>query len=151
MDEIALPPDFKEFFELLNSEKVEYLLIGGFAVALYGYVRNTSDIDAWVAANPENAVRVATALRKFGFSADSVDESRFSQPGKVFQIGIAPMRIDVLTKVSGLDFADAYSRRESKKLGDVPVQVIALEDLKTNKLASGRNKDLADLDHLPEK
>lgn len=150
MDEIELPPDFREFFELLNSERVEYLLVGGFAVALHGYVRNTSDIDAWVAATTENASRVVAALKKFGFSAKSVNVAMFHEPGKIFQIGVPPMRIDVLTKVSGVDFEAAYSRRESKTIGDLTLQVISIEDLRANKLASGRNKDLADLDNLPE-
>ncbi|MEM9186466.1 MAG: DUF6036 family nucleotidyltransferase [Planctomycetota bacterium] len=150
MDEIELPADFKEFFELLNSEKVEYLLVGGFAVALHGYVRSTSDIDAWVAATEENAPKVVTVLRRFGFSHDSAKESMFKQEGKVFQIGLPPMRIDLLTKVSGVDFATAYSRREAKSVGNLTLQVISLEDLRANKLASGRNKDLADLDNLPE-
>ncbi|QDT69984.1 hypothetical protein MalM25_29280 [Planctomycetes bacterium MalM25] len=149
MESLTLPNDFKEFFELLNSENVEYLLVGGFAVALHGYVRATSDIDAWVRATPENSARIAAALKKFGFSEKTVDDSMFAQPRKVFQIGVEPYRIDVLTRVSGLDFDSAYARRLPTNLDGVNVPLISLDDLKANKLASGRNKDLADLDYLP--
>lgn len=149
MEQFEPPNDFKEFFELLNSEKVEYLLVGGYAVGLHGYTRSTGDIDAWVRPSAENASRVAKVLRKFGFSAKSIDERSFAEPGKVFQIGIPPVRIDVLTQVSGLNFDEAYRNRQTEKLGDVPIALISLEDLKTNKRASGRNKDLADLDNLP--
>lgn len=149
MEKITLTKDFKEFFELLNTEEVEYLLIGGFAVALYGHVRYTSDIDAWVGTSPENVRRVVSALRKFGFSSQTVDESLFSGPRKVFQMGVPPYRIDLLTKISGLDFYEAYANRRVGKFDDLEVQLISLEDLKTNERASGRNKDLADLDYLP--
>lgn len=149
MEPLELPQDFKEFFELLNSERVEYLLVGGFAVGLHGYMRATANIDAWVNPTLENATRVVRALRRFGFSAGSLTEDAFASPQKVFQIGVPPIRIDVLTSVSGLVFDEAYKNRESADLNGVAVQLLSLEDLKTNKRASGRNKDLADLDNLP--
>ena len=149
MEPLELPQDFKEFFELLNSEKVEYLLVGGYAVGLHGYMRATGDIDAWVNPTPENATRVVRALRRFGFSAGSLAEDAFASPQKIFQIGVPPIRIDILTSVSGLGFDGSYKNRRAADLDGVEVQLISLEDLKTNKRASGRNKDLADLDNLP--
>lgn len=150
MEPNALPQDFKEFFELLNSEKVEYLLVGGFAVGLHGYARATGDIDAWVNPTAENAQRVAQALRKFGFSAASIPQEKLTRPDSIFQMGVPPVRIDLLTSVSGLDFDEAFANRDSGMLDNVPVHLISLPDLKVNKRASGRNKDLADLDHLPD-
>lgn len=149
MEPNELPQDFREFFELLNSEKVEYLLVGGFAVGLHGYTRATADIDAWVNPTPENAARVIRALERFGFAANSLSQEAFTASRKVFQIGVPPIRIDVLTSVSGLVFDNAYVKRVSADFGGVTVSLISLEDLKTNKRASGRNKDLADLDNLP--
>lgn len=150
MESLKLINDFKEFFELLNSEKVEYLLIGGFAVALHGHVRATSDIDVWIRASPENSIRVAKALRRFGFSERTIDDAMFAEPRKIFQFGVPPYRIDVLTRVSGVEFDAAYPNRRMTPLDGVTVPLISLGDLRTNKAASGRLKDLADLEKLPE-
>ncbi|TWT86283.1 hypothetical protein Mal64_38230 [Pseudobythopirellula maris] len=148
MATIHLPPDFKEFFELLRSEGVEYLLVGGFAVNLHGHVRATGDIDAWVKPSEENAARLASVLRRFGLSGATVDAAALAEPDRVFQIGVPPMRIDLLTGISGLEFADAYSRRLATEIDGVSISVISLDDLRTNKKASGRPQDLADLDRL---
>ena len=140
--------DFKEFLRLLNSEKVKYLLLGGYAVNFHGYQRFTGDIDVWISTKPGNAERVCAALMKFGFPASALNRADFEEPGRVFQFGRVPIRIDILTAPSGIKFDDCYARRVESTLDGIPVPVISLKDLQTNKAASGRPKDLADLDEL---
>lgn len=148
MATIQLPPDFKEFLRLLNSEQVEYLLVGGYAVGHYGYPRATGDMDVWIAVSPANAAAMVRVLRKFGFAADTVSAESFLAPDKVIRIGIAPVRIDLVTRVEGLDFARCFARRTVQQLGGVNVNFVSLDDLKANKRAMGRPKDLDDLEHL---
>jgi predicted nucleotidyltransferase len=147
MDMILLPPDFKEFLQLLNSHKVRYLLVGGYAVGYYGYPRATADMDTWVATDAENVERVLAALAEFGFA--EVDPELFAKEHQVLRMGVPPLRIELLTGVSGVEFEECYSKREVVNLGGVEINLISLEDLKTNKAASGRYKDLNDLEHLP--
>ena len=149
MEKLPLPPDFKDFLQLLNSEKVEYLLVGGYAVGNYGYPRATGDMDIWVAANAANAERVAEVLRKFGFSAATVKPEMFSKPDQIVRMGVPPICIDVITSASGVDFAECYARRYIQIMDDVEVNLIHPDDLKRNKKASGRAKDLNDLENLP--
>ena len=144
-----LPPDFKEFLKLLNSHKVEYLLIGGYAVAYHGYPRPTGDMDIWIAVNPENADRVSRTLVQFGFKAADVPASLFQEKGRIARMGMPPMRLEVVTAISGVEFEVCYARRISAKIDGVPVNLIGLDDLKINKKASGRHKDLNDLEQLP--
>jgi len=146
---ILLPPDFKEFLRLLNSHRVEYLLIGGYAVAYHGYPRPTGDMDIWIAVSSQNATRVTAALVEFGFEADDVPLSLFTQPGRIVRMGIPPMRLEIVTTISGVDFASSYPRRISEIIDDVAVNIIGLDDLKANKKASARHKDLNDLEQLP--
>lgn len=148
---ISLDPNFKDFTELLNSEKVRYLLLGGYAVNYYGYHRFTGDIDFFIACDRENAERVSSALQHFGFPRESVSAERFTQPGLVHMFGRKPVRIDLLTGPSGLDFEECFSRRIIIDLDGVEVPLISLADLRLNKLASGRDKDLLDLRKLPDK
>lgn len=143
-----LTPDFRDFLKLLNSHAVDYLLIGGYAVAAHGYARHTKDMDVLIAVGPENARRVERALKDFGFAADSLHGHDFGAPGTVFMVGRPPNRIDLLTSIPGVEFADAFARRVRVELEGVPVPVIGLEDLKTAKLASGRGTDLIDVDEL---
>ena len=146
---IQLPPDFKEFFTLLNLEKTEYLLVGGYAVIHYGYVRSTGDMDIWFNPSPENAQRLVRVLIQFGLSEGSLMPEQFTEPGKVFQIGVPPLRIDLLTSITGCDFASCYAKRSVVEFDDVEVPIISLDELKTNKRATGRAKDQADLENLP--
>jgi len=146
---IRLPPDFKEFLRRLNSRHVEYLLIGGYAVGYHGYPRPTGDMDVWVAFNAENAARMVEVLVDFGFKPDDVPLSLFTEPGKIVRMGIPPMRLEIVTTISGVDFAACYARRTSAFIDGVPVSIIGLDDLKINKRASGRHKDLNDLEQLP--
>lgn len=149
MATIQLPPDFKEFLQLLNLEQVEYLLVGGFAVAFHGYPRSTGDMDIWVATSAENAQRVVTVLRRFGFSEGVATVDQFQAANNVMRIGMPPVRIDLLTGVSGLEFAAAFANRTVDTMDGVAVNVISLADLKANKTASARPKDVDDLQHLP--
>ena len=149
MATIRLPPDFKEFLQLLNSEKVEYLLVGGYAVGYYGYPRSTGDMDIWIGMHPENAAALVRTLHAFGFSLDSLSTDLFLGANRVLRIGFPPLRIDLLTSVSGLDFATCYAHREAAVIDDAEVSLISLDDLKANKKAMGRAKDADDLEHLP--
>ena len=150
MATVDLFPDFKEFLKSLNSAGVEYLLLGGYAVAHYGYECVTKDIDVWIAVNETNVARRSAALQSFGgFTPESVAPSMFLEAGKVFAFGREPVRIDILTGPDGVDFAACYGRRHDVIMDGVKVPVISLTDLRANKLASGRTKDLADLEHLP--
>jgi predicted nucleotidyltransferase len=144
-----LPKDFKDFLRLLNSTGVEYMVVGGYAVGYYGYVRFTADIDFFIAADVQNAQRIVEALRSFGFPS-GVPASTFTEARKVIRMGVSPVRIEILTSISGVDFKDAYQRRLVADIEGIPVNLIGLADLKANKRASGRLKDLADLEKLEQ-
>jgi hypothetical protein len=130
---------------LFRSEQIEYLVVGGYAVAYHGYPRATGDMDVWVAINPQNAAALSRALTKFGFSASAVPDTLFLQSNQVVRMGVPPLRIDLLTTATGVEFSDCYSRRMVATIDGVEVNFIHVDDLKRNKLASGRNKDLNDL------
>lgn len=149
MPTILLPPDFKEFLQLLNDHQVEYLLIGGYAVGYHGYPRATGDMDVWIALNPLNAERVVAALTAFGFGATAISADLFQQPNKVIRMGNPPLRIEVLTTISGIVFQEAYAERVVDVIDGVTLHIISLDWLKRNKAASGRLKDLSDLENLP--
>ena len=149
MATIHLPPDFKEFLRLLNVHKVEYLLIGGYAVSYHGYPRATADMDIWVAIHPANAGRIVAALRDFGFDLPDLSPELFLQQWQIIRLGMPPVRIEIATTISGVDFSECYASRVEDTLDGVPVHLISLDHLKVNKKASGRHQDLADLEHLP--
>jgi hypothetical protein len=149
MGTIHLPQDFKEFFQSFNQHEVEYLLVGGYAVGYHGYPRATIDIDVWVASNRENARRVVAALEDFGFGSQMLAEELFLEADQVIRMGLPPMRIEILTSISGVEFYDAYEQRIEDVLDGVPVKLISLRHLKANKVAAARTKDLADLEELP--
>jgi predicted nucleotidyltransferase len=149
MESIEFPQDFSEFLKLLNDHHVEYLLIGGFAVAMYGYPRATADMDVWVAQRRENAERIVQCLREFGFDTPDLTADLFNDPDRIIRMGEAPLRIEILTAIDGVEFDDCASRAETQTIEGIPVPVISLNDLKTNKRASGRPKDLDDLENLP--
>jgi hypothetical protein len=143
-----LPQDFKVFLKLLNSKQVEYLLIGGYAVGYYGYARATADIDIWIAIHPNNAQKIVEVIREFGFGSEEVSEKLFLEENKVIRMGMPPLRIEVLTTISGVDFEECYLERNVDLLDEIEVNIISLKHLKVNKKASGRLKDLADLEYL---
>jgi hypothetical protein len=144
-----LPADFKEFLKLLNAHRVEYLLIGGYAVSYHGYARATADMDIWIAVNPANAEKVVAALREFGFDRPDLEPGLFLRPWQIVRLGVPPVRIEIATTISGVDFAECYAEKIADTLDAVPVNVISLKHLKQNKKASGRHQDLADLENLP--
>lgn len=146
--DITLPPDFKEFLKLFNDYKVRYLLIGGYAVGYYGYPRTTNDMDVWVALDRENAERVTAALKAFGFDTPELSPNLFLYDN-IVRMGVPPLRIEVLTAISGVSFDDCYAECVEEVFDGVPVNLISLPRLKQNKQASGRHKDLDDLEHLP--
>jgi len=149
MATIQLPPDFKEFLQLLNEKQVEYLLIGGYAVAYYGHPRATGDIDVWIATNPENASKLLAALKAFGFGETGASAKLLMETDRVIRMGMPPIRIEIQTSVSGVEFEECYNRKVVATLDGIPVNMISREDLKRNKRAAGRNKDLSDLENLP--
>jgi len=133
----------------LNSEKVDYLLVGGYAVGVHGSPRTTADLDVWVAVGEENAARLMRVLEQFGFSPKSISVELFLQEGKILRMGVPPLRIEILTRASGVSFGECYGMRVVTNVDGVEVKVIDLEHLKANKRAAGRAKDLADLENLP--
>lgn len=144
-----VPPDFKEFLKLLNSHHAEYLLIGGYAVGIHGYPRPTGDMDIWIRRTPENARLTAQALTDFGFALDGPIKALLNEENKIVRMGVPPMRLEIITTISGVDFDACYPQRFVYDLDGIPVAVIGLDDLKANKRASGRYKDLNDLEQLP--
>lgn len=130
---------------MLNSEQVEYLIIGGYAVGHDGFVRATADMDVWISTSPANTERLSTALIKFGFGPCQVPAAMLREKEKVFRMGLPPTRLEILTTISGVDFEACHARRTNTHWDEVPVSIIGLADLKANKQASGRPKDLGDL------
>jgi hypothetical protein len=143
-----LNPDFRDLLSTFNAQGVEYLVVGAHALAAHGHVRATKGLDIWVRPDATNAPRVMDALRAFGAPLLDLSEEDLTQPGMVFQIGIPPVRIDVITAVDGVVFDDAWPERMPTTYGDVPTPVLSLNHLIINKEASGRPQDLADLDWL---
>jgi len=149
MATIRLPSDFKDFLKLLNANRVEYLLIGGYAVGYYGYPRATGDMDIWVAVNPGNAKKIVVALKEFGFAVPELSAELFMRQNQIIRMGLPPMRIELTTTISGVSFEECYADRVIAELDGVKVNLIDLKHLKINKKASGRYKDLNDLENLP--
>lgn len=143
-----LNEDFKDILLSLLEEKVEFLLIGAYALAAYGYPRATKDIDIWLHAGEQNAPRILSALRRFGAPLEQTTAGDFLQEGTVLQIGVAPRRIDLTTKIDGVRFEDAYARKMMVDIEGMRLPVISKEDLVANKLASGRPQDLVDVEFL---
>jgi len=148
--DLELPKDFKEFLRLLRAHGVEYLLIGGWAVGYHGYPRSTDDLDVWIAIAPGNATRVVETLRDFGFDVPELAAELFLRDDQIIRMGVAPLRIELSTSISGVEFDECYRERLETTLDDEPVSLINLHHLRLNKKASGRLKDLSDLENLPQ-
>ena len=148
---MAENPHYKELLQLLNEFEVEYLIVGGFAVMKYGEPRYTKDLDVWVHNSAENSCRVLEALKKFGapLEHDGITAETFTGQ-VVYQIGIAPVRIDILTEITGVDFSHAWEKRVASTFFGVPVHFISFDDLVINKRALGRSSDLSDLRQKPK-
>jgi len=144
-----LPPDFREFLRLLNAHQVEYLLIGGYAVAYHGYPRATADMGIWIATHPRNAAQVVAALKEFGFDVPELSVELFQAENQIVRMGKPPVRIEIVTGISGVNFAECYAARVIHVLDGLEVSLISLHHLKLNKRAAGRYKDLDDLENLP--
>lgn len=141
-------PDFEEMLRALSDAEADFMVIGAHAVAVYARPRATGDLDIWVRATPENAERVWRALAMFGASLDRLSVEDLSADDVVFQIGVAPSRIDILTTIRGVEFAEAWDRRTEVELAGMSVPVIGREDLIRSKRAVGRERDLADIAEL---
>lgn len=140
--------DFSDLFAALNGAHVEYLLVGGYAVAFHAEPRFTKDLNVWVNATPDNARRVYSALATFGAPLDGVVAGDFAHPGVVYQMGLPPNRIDVVTAIDGPTWPEAWAEHVETQYGDERVPVIGLDCLIRNKLASGRPQDLLDVEVL---
>jgi len=144
-----LPTDFKEFLQLLKTDKVKYLLVGGYAVSYHGYPRATLDMDIWIERTPLNAKKLVSVLKKFGFDVDELKETLFTAENKVIRMGESPLRIEILTTLSGVEFEECYNSRVVDTLDNIEINFINLSHLKKNKRAAKRHRDLDDLEHLP--
>ena len=140
--------DYIDMLKCLNKAGVDYIMVGGWAVNLYGYIRATVDLDIWILADAENARKVYAALVEFGAPVAEMKPDEFAEYGMIFQIGVAPCRVDIISKISGVNYADAVTRAVPKMIDGVPVRIISLDDLIANKKASGRAKDIADVEVL---
>ncbi len=140
--------DYRDLLAALNGTGARYLVVGGYAIALHAEPRFTRDFDVWVEPSPANAAHVWTALAAFGAPLSELTVNDLASDGLIFQIGVAPCRIDILTSVDGLTFAEAWPNRVQDRYGDQPAQFIGFEDLIRNKRASGRAQDLADVELL---
>ncbi len=147
---IRLPKDFSDFLRLLNLRQAEYLLIGGWAVGYYGYPRSTGDMDIWVSRTDENALKLVEVLKEFGFNIPELSLKLFSKENHVTRVGVPPLRIELLTTISGVSFEECFKNRLIVLFDDVNVNLINLNDLKKNKSAAKRFKDLDDLENLKE-
>ena len=143
--------DFKELLKLLNSHKVDYLVVGGYALAFHGVPRFTGDIDLFVKPDAANAKRILEALAKFGFGSLNLTEADFATPGNVVQFGVPPVRVDIITSLTGVSWETANADRVRGVFDKTIVHFISKKDLITNKKTLGRKKDLADIEALGEK
>ena len=145
-----LNSDYRDILLILSEKKAKFLLVGAYAMAAHGYPRSTMDIDLWVMPSPENSLLVLQALKDFGSPVGDLSAEDLQKEGIIFQIGVAPRRIDILTSVDGLKFEDALARSEMIEIEGIPINVLSIPDLIINKRAAGRTKDLADAESLEE-
>jgi hypothetical protein len=146
--QMKLDPDWREFIELLNANSVQYLVVGGYAVAIHGHPRYTKDIDIWLWLDPSNAERIVQVLDQFGFASLGLTAQDFLIPDHIIQLGFPPNRIDLLTTIPGVEFEECYQAKVQQVIDDITVNFIDAESLKRNKRASGRAQDLADIENL---
>ena len=142
--------DFKDLLSAFNAHGVEHIVVGAHALAAHGYVRATKDLDVWVRPDADNARRTLKALAAFGAPTADLHESDLATPGLIFQIGVPPVRIDILTSIEGVAFPDAWHDRMHAHFAGEPVAVLSVAHLIVNKKAAGRRQDLADVERLEE-
>jgi predicted nucleotidyltransferase len=140
--------DFRDLLAEFNVQGVDFIIVGAHALAAHGHIRATQDFDVWVRPEAENAKRVYRALQEFGAPLQDLTEADLATPGIIFQIGVDPIRIDVITAIDGVEFPEAWANRMRIKFDDQPASVLSKEDLIRNKRAAGRTQDLADLERL---
>lgn len=143
-----LSQDFREFVELLIKNKAEYLIVGGYAVGIHGHPRYTGDLDIWLNPSSENAKKILQTVNEFGFSSYKLTETDFTKEGNVVQLGYPPLRIDLLTQIDGVTFDECYKNKIEVEIDDLSVNFIGYWDLLKNKKATGRPKDVDDIDNL---
>jgi predicted nucleotidyltransferase len=150
---MAENPHFRELLQLLNEFEVRYLIVGGYAIMKYTEPRYTKDLDVWAEDSVENASRVFAALKKFGapLESDNITPDTFTRSQITYQIGVAPIRIDILTQITGVEFSAAWKERVSGTIFGVPVSFISLDHLIANKQATGRSSDLEQLKQISKK
>ena len=147
---MEVQPDFKDVLELFNVHRVKYIIVGGYALAFYGAPRYTGDIDILIKPDSKNAQRVLSALDEFGFGSIGLAVEDFENSDRVVQLGVPPVRIDIMTSLSGVSWEEVYSNSEEGEYGGVPVKYIGQKQFILNKRATGRQRDLADLEALYE-
>ncbi len=148
MVKMQLPEDFKEFLKLLNSNNVKYLVIGGYAVGYHGYPRATVDMDIWIAIDEENVKKTILVIKEFGFNDPALTSEVFLKQKKIVRMGMPPIRIEILSDIDGVNFKDSFNKKIVDEIDGIKVNLIDLQSLKINKKASGRLKDLSDLEYL---
>jgi hypothetical protein len=141
-------PDFRDLLSSFNARGVEYLVVAAYALAAHGVVRATKDLDVWIRADSGNAERTWKALADFGAPLEGASPTDFAAPGTVFQIGVPPLRIDIVTAIDGVAFDEAWAAREARRFADVPIHVLSRALLIRNKKAAGRPQDVADVARL---
>jgi hypothetical protein len=144
----VLNDDYKDMLHVLLDNGVKFLLVGAYAMGAHGYPRATGDIDIWVEPSPENSSRAYRSMVAFGAPLHEIDETTFAVPGVVFQIGVAPRRIDIITAISGIGFGDAFQQRQIIEMEGLSIPILSLGHLIKNKRATGRDKDRLDADQL---
>ena len=148
---MEIQQDFRDLLELFNSNKIEYIIVGGYALAFHGAPRYTGDIDIYVKPAAGNAEQIMTALDEFGFGSVGLAAADFEKPGQVIQLGVPPVRIDIITSIGGVSWDEAFAGRVAGRYGDVDVYYLGRAQFIQNKRSVGRKKDLADLEALDEK
>jgi predicted nucleotidyltransferase len=148
MAKLHLAPDYKEFVELLNSKGIKYIIVGGYAVAWHGYPRFTGDINFWLAISKDNAHKTVEALNEFGFGSLNITDEDFLQHDLVLQLGYPPVRIDLLTSLTDLDFDECYPKAIKANIDGIDAYILDKESLIKNKRATGRKRDIGDIEEL---
>jgi len=143
-----LNEDYKEMLQILLKNKVKFLVVGAYAMGAYGYPRATGDFDIWVEASSANSKKMYQSLSEFGTPLSELTQDTFTEKGIIFQIGVAPRRIDIITAIDGVDFGQAYSDRQDILINDIKVPFISKKDLIKNKESTGREKDKLDAEYL---
>lgn len=140
--------DYRDLIAEFNAQGVEYLVVGAHALAAHGHVRATKDLDVWIRPSPDNARRAMAALRSFGAALHDLSLDDLASPGVIFQMGVEPVRIDIITAIDGVQFDDAWPRRVQTTFADQPANVLSRADLIKNKSTAGRAQDIADVEWL---